>query len=491
MPAFGKGGVVVEVRSRGVHVVNVVVTLLLMAAPYVIPLPDALSDVGAKILGVLIGCTYGWITVGIVGTSFLGLVMLGFAQDLPVSAVFQEGFGGETFLLVFFFAAFAGILEQVGLGEWIASWVLNKRFTRKGPWMLSFALLLMSYLVSFVTSIMPGILISWGVLSGVCALCGLTKENAWPRWMAVGIVLACCMGHSAWPIEVLSFTLLGLYQSFDLPSIGYVPFTILNVSIGLMAIVGYVLACRVVLRPEVGKLDAVLAEGRECPSLTKEQRQIVVVAVLFFAVLFVPGAFPDAGGVVGFLGDIGTSGCAAAVLALAAIVRRSNGSSLVDVASAIRDGVPWESLILVACAIPLSSALTSDEAGLQPLFSGMFSALFSDLGGGLAFSVCFVVLVVALTNVMGNMTVGIISVSLLCSFAPAIGANAPMLTVIACIACNAALLLPSGGPTAALLHGNKEWFSVSREVYAPAGVAVGSFFASACVSMVSIGPLLF
>ncbi len=471
--------------------VNTAVVLLLMLIPYLAPIPPGFTEAGFKVLGVFLGCIYGWISLGIMGTSLLGIVMLGFAPGMTVAGVMQSGFGGETFMLVLFFATFAGILEQLGLGEWIASRVLGMKLGKRGPWALSFSLMLMAYCTAFVTSIMPGILISWGVLASICELCGFRRGDAWPKAMVVGLVLACCMGHSAWPIEVLAFTLLGLYDSFGLPQINYLAFTALNVLIGLLAMALFLVLAKFILRPDVTRLTSVQTRPSKKTPLTREQRQVLVIAALFFAVLFLPGAFPDAGGLIGLLGSIGNAGCAAIVLALAAIVRTKNGSSLVDIGLAIRDGVPWESLILIACAIPLSSALTSNDAGLMPIFQQGFSLLFGSLDNQIAFSLAFLALIVALTNVMGNITVGVITVPLLCTFGSAAGVDIAMLTVVTCIACNAALLLPSGGPTAALLHGNRDWFDGAKDIYVISTMAVVAFIVAAAIAMGTLGQLIF
>lgn len=480
-----------EYRAIAIRCVHVAVVLCLMFAPYVLPHPDFLTDAAAKVLGVFFGCIYGWLFAGTVGTSLLGMIFLGFVPDYSVTGVFQSGYGGDTVLLIFFMATFAGILEQVGLGEKVAAWVLARKFSRRGPWALSFALLVMAYCTAFVTSIMPGILISWGILTSICQLCEFKKGDAWPKWMAIGIVLACCMGHSAWPIEVLAFTLLGLYESAMSANINYLAFTVLNVGIGLASIGLYSLICRGLFKPDVSKLGKALSLTHPNEPLSHRQKQVVVAAIFFFAILFIPGAFPDAGGIIGLLNTIGSVGCAALVIAFTAIVRTKEGGSLVDVAAAIKNGVPWESVMLVACAMPLSSALTSDSVGLNPLFEQLFSSVFGGLGNAIAFSIVFIAIVVLLTNVMGNLTVGIITIPLLCMFAPAVGANTAMLTVVACIACNAALLLPSGGPTAALLHGNREWFNGSREIYFGAAIAVLSFLISAIVLMLTLGEMLF
>lgn len=477
--------------KRGVRFVCVAVMVAFMALPFLLPCPQGLTPSGFKVLGIFLGCVFGWSTVGVVGTSLLGMVFLGFVPEFSVQGVFKEGFGGTTFMLVFFMVTFAGVLDQVGLGERVAQWILRRKFTRRGPWLLSLSLLLTAYLTAFVTSVMPGIIISWGILGVICHTCGYKRGDAWPKLMTVGIVLACCMGHSAWPIEVLSFTLLGIYDVQGLPPINYLSFTALNTCIGLGAIALYLAVCRFLFRPDVANLVHAHDFVRDMGPLTKAQKAVVAFTVVFFAVLFLPGAFPGSGGLLGLLEKVGTVGCAVVVLAAAGAVRMGDGRPLVNLPAAIRDGAPWESMILIACAMPLSSALTNADVGLNTLFSQTFSALFGSVGSAVLFSVLFVLVVVVLTNAMGNVTVGVVLLPIMIAVAPSVGANAALLTVVTCIACNAAFLLPSGGPTAAVLHGNRDWFAGSTQIYPFAAVGAGAFLASALLFMLVLGPVLF
>lgn len=477
--------------KTGVRVVCTAVTVALMLLPFGLPCPEGLTPSGFKVLGIFLGCVFGWSTVGVIGTSLLGMVVLGFVPEFSVQGVFKEGFGGTTFMLVFFMVTFAGVLDQVGLGERVAQWILRRRFTRRGPWVLSLSLMLTSYVTAFVTSVMPGIVISWGILAIICHTCGYQRGDSWPKLMTVGIVLACCMGHSAWPIEVLSFTLLGIYDAQGLPPINYLSFTALNTCIGLGSVVLYVIACRFLFKPDVERLSRAHDFVRDMGPLTRAQKAVVAFTVVFFAVLFLPGAFPGAGGLLGLLESIGTVGCAVVVLAAAGATRTADGKALVNLPAAIRDGAPWESMILIACAMPLSSALTNADVGLSAIFSQGFSVLFGSVGSAVLFSMLFVAVVVLLTNVMGNVTVGVVLLPIMIAAAPSMGANAALLTVVTCIACNAAFLLPSGGPTAAILHGNRDWFAGSTQIYPFAAVGAGAFMASALGFMLLLGPVLF
>lgn len=477
--------------KTGVRVVCTAVTVALMLLPFGLPCPEGLTPSGFKVLGIFLGCVFGWSTVGVIGTSLLGMVVLGFVPEFSVQGVFKEGFGGTTFMLVFFMVTFAGVLDQVGLGERVAQWILRRRFTRRGPWVLSLSLMLTSYVTAFVTSVMPGIVISWGILAIICHTCGYQRGDSWPKLMTVGIVLACCMGHSAWPIEVLSFTLLGIYDAQGLPPINYLSFTALNTCIGLGSVVLYVIACRFLFKPDVERLSRAHDFVRDMGPLTRAQKAVVAFTVVFFAVLFLPGAFPGAGGLLGLLESIGTVGCAVVVLAAAGAARTADGKALVNLPAAIRDGAPWESMILIACAMPLSSALTNADVGLSAIFSQGFSVLFGSVGSAVLFSMLFVAVVVLLTNVMGNVTVGVVLLPIMIAAAPSMGANAALLTVVTCIACNAAFLLPSGGPTAAILHGNRDWFAGSTQIYPFAAVGAGAFMASALGFMLLLGPVLF
>ncbi len=477
--------------KRETYLINSGIVVLLMFGVRFLPNPDFISREGLDTIGLLLGCLWGWTTVGTVWPSLLCLIGLGFIGENTVTDVFMQGFGGQTFILVLMFTIFAGIIDQSGLGEYLASRMLSSKMVKRSAWALSAAILAVAYCTAFLISVVPGIFVTWTMLDGICRQCGFTRKDLWPKVMVVGVVLACCMGHSALPIEALAFTLLGMYKGQTGSAIGYIPFTVMNVAIGVVAIVLYLVAIRYLIKPDMSKIRDSDLEIVKTGALTRFQKQMIALVLVFFLVLFVPGAFPDAGGIVGVLNAIGTAGCAALVVAAAALARRRDGTPFVDMRKAIGKGVPWDAMFLLAAAMPLAAELSSDETGLSGLLDQLFSQMFSGIDNALLFTALFILMVVVMTNVLNNMTVGIIMVPFACLLAPAVGANAALLTAVSCIACNAALVLPSGGPTAAILHGNMNWFSSRGEISRYSIVAVSAFTVSALALSLTLGSLLF
>ena len=54
--------------KRGVRFVCVAVMVAFMALPFLLPCPQGLTPSGFKVLGIFLGCVFGWSTVGVVGT---------------------------------------------------------------------------------------------------------------------------------------------------------------------------------------------------------------------------------------------------------------------------------------------------------------------------------------------------------------------------------------------------------------------------------------
>ena len=61
-----------------------------------------LTQLGMQILGIFIGCIYGWTIGEMIWPSLLSLIAVGFTDYSTVSAMFTSAFGNQTLLIVLF-----------------------------------------------------------------------------------------------------------------------------------------------------------------------------------------------------------------------------------------------------------------------------------------------------------------------------------------------------------------------------------------------------
>ena len=156
----------------------------------------------------------------------------------------------------------------------------------------------------------------------------------------------------------------------------------------------------------------------------------------------------------------------------------------------MKSGIPWPTMMLLAFAMTMTSAITNEATGIQPFLKMLFEPVFGSAPNTVVFVflVCSVQLV--LTNVFANMVIALLLVPLVCTYAPMAGTSNIMMCVSICVLVNVSLFLPSSSPFAALLHGNSEWVT-SKEIYKyiSATVAVVAIVCTAICS--TLGRLLF
>lgn len=495
-----KGKDLSAARKNAVYYVNSFVTIAIMVAGFVVPPISPLTQSGMETVFIFLGVVYGMSTVGIIWPSLLGMVLLGFtgyldtvAADGTVTAsttvakVFLNGFGNDTYLFVFFLLVFAAILNESGLSKTIAYRLVAMKSAHGRPWMLSLLILVAAYLIGMLISCTPGILIPWAIVYTICDVVGYTKKDAWPKVMVVGIVLAACLGNAALPFKPLSLQMMASLSTTTGITIDYASFTVFALVMSFLILVGYWLLCKFLFRVDVSPLKAASVDFGTV-EFTARQKQLCAFLVALFVFLFIPSFLPD-GTASAFFTRLGSTAVVVVILVVMAFMRKKDGAEYASISNAIKTGVPWETLILLAFVMVISTALTVTGNGVK---EGLSLVLDPILGSadGFMFTVILIVVAAVGTQVLGNLIYGLMLMPIVCVYGAATGADLSLLTVALCVVLNAALFLPSASPLAGLLHGNSEWVS-AKDIYKYSAPTVLMTIVVAIAVCATLGTLMF
>lgn len=463
-------------KKNTVYYINCVITLALMFAGFLIGPVGPLTESGSKVVFIFVGVVYGMITVGITWPALLGMVLLGFSGYMDtvdaegkvtaattVAKVFLNAFGNDTYLFVFFLLIFAAIMNNSGLSNTIAYKMVSLKFAQGKPWVLSLLILVAAYLVGMLISCSPGILIPWAIVYTICKLVGYTPKDQWPKFMVIGIVLAAQLGNAALPFKPLSLQMMASLKDATGIVIDYVPFTIFAIIMSVLIMVGYWAMCRFCFRIDVAPLKKVDVNLGSDVVFTAQQKQLCVALAALFVFLFVPSFLPAGTPVKAFFTTLGSTAVAVVIIAVLALMRKKDGKPYVNVIESIKTGVPWETLILLAFVMVISTALTTTGNGVKEGLSMVLNPVLGS-ASGFMFSVILLIVAAVGTQVLGNLIYGLMLMPIVCVYGAATGADLSMLTVALCVVLNAALVLPSASPLAGLLHGNTEWVS-EKDIY--------------------------
>lgn len=437
------------------YVHTIIVFALMFGFPR-LPLIEPLTPYGMHVVGIFLGCLYGWTMIGPIWPSFLGLIALGFTEFGTMTDAFKEAYGGDTYLFVFFMLSFAALISQAGVTDYIAKWVISRKIAKGRPWVVALLVYTGAYVVGALVSVMPSIVICWTLTYQLCQNFGYTNKDKYPKLMVIGVVNAALMGHCLFPFKAFAVMMLNVLNTQLGISVNFALFTVFLFVMGYGGILIWLAVCKYIYRPNVEPILNSTYVYENTDKLNTYQKEVLALLAIMVFAMFLPGFLPDCG-VKTFLSTLGNTGIVVVLLLVCSLIVLKNRKSFADVPTLIKAGVPWPTMILLATAMTLASAI-SGETGINQLFAQILSPILGGHGTVL-FYILIIVVGVIMTNIINNVVVGMILVPIICTFSGTLGFPPEILTVAICLLMNVTFLLPSGSPIAAFLHGNTEWVS--------------------------------
>ena len=477
-------------KSRNYYI-NCAVSILIILAFHFAPTFSTLTRTGMDVTGIFIGVIYAFSTVDIIWPALLGIVLLGCTELYSMTEAFTAAFGNDTWLFILFILTFAAIINDSGVSSVIANWMVSRKFSRGKPWVISWLLLTTSYVVAALVSVTPGVIIPWAILYTMCEHYGYKKHDKYPTVMVIGITLAAMMGNTAFPFKSLSLMVQKSLANITGETIDFVLFTILAVCLSYAIVLTYLFLCRFVFKPDVSAIrnSSYVYDGDT--KTNAYQKKVLLLLVLFFILLFAPGILPESVPGIAFLNTVGKTGTCVLLLCFAAfLASRETGKSKINLAVEMKNGIPWPTMMLLAFALIMTSAITNEATGIQPFLKSLFEPVFGSAPNTVLFIMLACAVQLVLTNIFANMVIALLLVPLICTYAPMAGTSNTMMCVCICVLVNVSLFFPSSSPFAALMHGNSEWVT-AKEIYKYIGISLIFVLLVSTFICSTLGNLLF
>ena len=473
-------------KSNVKYWINTLIVLLLMFGFPQLPVIEPLTEYGMHVAGIFLGCLYGWTMISVIWPSLLGLLALGFTDFNTMTGTFQAAYGGDTYLFVFFMLSFAALITKAGVTDYIAKWVISRKIAKGKPWMVAFLIYTAAYSVGALVSVMPSIVICWTLTYQLCAAFGYSNKDAYPKLMSIGVVNAALMGHCLFPFKAFAVMMTNILNTQLGITVGFGVFTVFAFILGFGGILIWLAICKYVYKPDVTPIKNSTYVYENTEKLNAYQKQVLALLAALVLFMFLPGFLPECGLKV-FLKSLGNTGMVVVALMICALIIRKDGKSFADVADLIKTGVPWPTMILLATAMTIASAIGGDT-GIKALFTQILSPILAGHGTVMFFAILIIFSVIT-TNIINNVVVGMIAIPIICTFSATLNFPPEILTVAICIICNITFLLPSGSPIAAFLHGNSEWVS-SIEIQKYSVLYIVLFIIWSIVVCMTVGNIL-
>lgn len=442
-------------KDKRIYFLNSLIAVGLMLGIKYIPAPEPLTALGMEIIGIFVGMLYGWLIVGeLVWPSILGLVLLGLSDYSTVKAVFLNGFGNDTVLLVLFFMLFASIMNHAGITDYIARKFVTLRIAKGHPYVLMFLLCLAMVAVELFVSITAAVMIMYPLVFEICRLYDVKPGEKWVTLMCLGILWTGSMSFLILPFKTVPALMLRLYGELSGGlTIEFIPYFITTLTGTICVIITFLLFCKFVARPDVSKLEQDLTiHGTN--ALSNYQKFVLGYFIAVLVLLMWPSVAPANWPLTALLKSIGNTGTLLLSIAVYLFFNFKDG---ISVSKMFGQGVAWPVVFLLIAALSLGSSFQAEETGITQFLSYPLAPILNGKTP-IVFIILIVFLSAFLTNITNNLACVAIFVPIAYTLGVAFGGvSIPALMIMVIMSCVVGIAFPPASSPAAVLFGFSDW----------------------------------
>lgn len=419
---------------------------------------EVLPSLGMRILGIFLGLIYGWLFIDYTIPSIFTIVALALAgYDSPTNVVISA-FGNDVTIFLILVLVFSAYCEMSGLSQKLAYWFLSRKICFQRPWAFAFIVLWASFFIGFAISGVAAMLIIFGLLATVFTEMGFKPGDKYPAYITFGVAFSGVTSYSARAWDGIPLIASGALQSVSGGSVaGFNVFTFVISAfiIYTVCLALYILAVRVILRPDVTPVMNCTQEYMETMRsklvLSKQEKLAAFMLITFMILMFLPSVFPN----VSFLKKCTMNIVMLSILGLLSVIK-IDGKHVFDFQKTANKGIAWGMVWMCLAIMPMTSAVSMNEAGIIPLISGYLGGLMGNLSP-VIFLAGLTALCIILTQVARNGLVCAMAVPIGYPLCLQFGIDPTTMTALIAFAAGTAIATPAASGAAALGFAQEEW----------------------------------
>lgn len=383
----------------------IIIAFAMMFLTGLIPSPAGMPQAGMQVLGIFCGCLLLWLTISIDWPSLVCIAVVGLLPFSDFKSILAGSFGSDTFVFLLCTFLCTHALSETPFLRRCAIEFVTSRAARKGPWW--FAVTFFTAVIVIGCFMSPTVLfvIFMPILEEVYSVLNLKKGDRVAEMLMLGLVFCTSISAGMTPIaHVFSIMAIGFYETATGLTIGYGPYMAFAVPVGIICVAIMVLVFKFVMRADMSSIKSIdvssLKQNLE-PMGIREMLSVAVFALVIAAWVLpslLKGYFPELCGVISGYGTAMPPMIGAILLSILTV----DNKPLLNFGTAMKNGIPWSSLIMTAGTLTIGSAMTNADVGLSQY-------LIDTLGPALnGFSPILLVLIFTLwaavqTNLSSNM----------------------------------------------------------------------------------------
>lgn len=453
-------------KKRDLLIPYIIITFLLVFSGWFIPPIGVITPLGMKYIGIFLGVIFAWTaTNSLIWPSILGFVAIGFSSGTPVTTILATCFGNEIVLFMIFILVFIGAIEELGLVDFFATWLMGRSFIEGRPWMLTAVILFGTYISAALVNEYAAIIVFWGILYSVAKIVGLKAHHKYMVLMIIAIpMIAFCFGGIAFPFKLLSMFFITMYSDLSVQAgnlaganLNMGCYTVFVIAMSIGAILVYMLCMRFIFRVDTTLLrDLKLEKGKEPLKLSKRQKYGMFFLMLMVIILLLSDVLPDGLVLKSFLQLLGKPGTMLVLIMIMTWVK-VDGKPMIDFQSASKS-IAWEMIFMFAFITPFSSMLVGKDTGVQEALVSMLSPILRG-DNPIIFALIILALSTLLTNFLNNGVVAVVFMSIMIPLGVTMNFDTIPVFLLLIFSSTLAFLTPAASAPAAMVFSQSAWLS--------------------------------
>lgn len=434
------------------HFITLAIFLLILLC---VPTSNGLTTQGVRVLALMAGSLYMWLTIGTGWTSLLALAGVAMIGAMSPSDVYAGSLGNSTIMIVISCVLLNSVLSQTGVIKYLASWFITRKGIKGKPYAFIALYLLGVTLIGTVMNVTTLCVAFIALTAGICEEIGYEKGSPFYTAMILGLFWMSNVTNGGSPIShSLPLLMIGTAAKAGV-QISYSQYLAIGLPfIAIMYLMTILVIC-IIWRPEASKFKNydVVAANEKRESLTKAGKFSLVVFIIVIIAWLVPDIFQKVlpTSIITTLKTLGVT--IPTILGVAVLCMVHIDGKPVGDFRTMTKSVPVSLLIFCGAVIIFGNIFSSKDAGISTALNNVLSPVTSNMAPVVLCALVFLLCLI-MTNFVSN-TVAMFLFFAICLSALA-GTNVSMVavTIIISMVANFASLVPSAAVTAPLFFGD-------------------------------------
>ena len=328
-----------------------------------IPAVNGLTSEAFGVIFIFIGVLILWLTIGIDWPSLLCLLALGFINNFGFGKVISSSFGNSTFAFLLFTFVCTYALSKTSIIKKVAIGFVNFKLARKNGYLFIFFFLFSSLFLGLFISPSVLFIVLLPILNEILSILEIEKTDKIAKVLMLGLGFSISISSGMTPIAHV-FPILAINAA----NLNVSAFQYMGIAIpcGLVLFILMYLVLILFIRPNVKKINYnnLSKLKNELPKLNKKDLAILIIFIVVLVLWILPALFeyiyyP----IYEIFNTYGTAMPPLLGTVLLCIIQ-INKEPLIKIDDALKNGIPWGSLIMCAATLALGEAIKSNDIGL-------------------------------------------------------------------------------------------------------------------------------